>query len=74
MLLARHKKWTAQHFSLHHPPESDPEPLGLILHATSLVVSITWEVETKVKEAIQGAEIPPQTPPKRLYVLKELGV
>ena len=46
----------------------DPEPPAPILPATCLVGAITWEVERKVNEAIQGVEILPN----KLYVPKDL--
>lgn len=51
---------------------SDPEPPTSMLPATCFVGAITWKAGRKVKEAIQGMEIPPGTSPNRLYVSKEL--
>lgn len=47
-----------------HSPESDTEPPTPILPVACFVGAITWNVERKVNEAMQGVEIPPGTPSK----------
>lgn len=43
-----------------------------ILPATCFVGAVTWEVETKVKEAVRAAVMLPGYPPNRLFVMLEL--
>lgn len=55
-----------------HAPETDTDTTSPILPVTCFIGAVSWEVEARVKEANQAADIPPGGPPNRLYVPSEL--